>query len=87
VVKPERLLDICIALRDEEKTSFRYLSMIAGLDFCPRAPGSGWSITSIPPLPQPVTLKTFLADDAAPVVDSVVRSGPRPTGTNGKSTT
>ena len=38
VIKPERLVDICLALRDEDKTSFRYLSMIAGLDFLPQSP-------------------------------------------------
>ena len=41
VVKPGRLVDLCRALRDDATTSFRYLSMIAGLDFLPQSPRFG----------------------------------------------
>ncbi len=73
VVKPERLVDICTALRDDAETSFRYLSMIAGLDFLPQSPRFGlvYNLYSHKNHNR-VTLKTRLADDAAPVVDSVV---------------
>ncbi len=73
VVKPERLVDICKALRDHPETSYRYLSMVAGLDFLPNTPRFGvvYNLYSHR-YHNRVTLKTFLADDAAPVVDSVV---------------
>ena len=73
VIKPERLVDICTALRDEDKTSFRYLSMIAGLDVLPLSPRFGvvYNLYSHR-YHNRITLKTFLADDAAPVVDSLV---------------
>ena len=73
VVKPGRLVDLCRALRDDATTSFRYLSMIAGLDFLPQSPRFGvvYNLYSHR-YHNRVTLKTFLADDGAPVVDSVV---------------
>jgi NADH-quinone oxidoreductase subunit C len=73
VIKPGRLVDICRALRDDPEVSFRYLSMIAGLDFLPRSPRFGlvYNLYSHKNHNR-VTLKTMLADDAAPAVDSVV---------------
>jgi NADH-quinone oxidoreductase subunit C len=73
VVKPERLVEICKALRDDPETSFRYLSMIAGLDFLPQSPRFGvvYNLYSHR-YHNRITLKTFLADDAAPSVDSLV---------------
>ncbi len=48
IVKPERIVDICTALKDGHDTGFKYLSMIAGHGLLSRtAPGSAWSITSI----------------------------------------
>ena len=41
VVKPGRLVDICLALRDDPETSFRYLSMVAGMDYLPQSPRFG----------------------------------------------
>ncbi|MGB9294465.1 MAG: NADH-quinone oxidoreductase subunit C, partial [Desulfobaccales bacterium] len=41
VVRPERLVEICAALRDDPETSFRYLSMIAGMDYLPQSPRFG----------------------------------------------
>jgi NADH-quinone oxidoreductase subunit C len=73
VVKPGRLVDLCRALRDDATTSFRYLSMIAGMDFLHQSPRFGvvYNLYSHR-YHNRVTLKTFLADDGAPVVDSVV---------------
>ena len=73
VVKPGRLVDICLALRDDPGTSFRYLSMIAGMDYLPQSPRFGvvYNLYSHKNHNR-ITLKTLLADDAAPVVDSLV---------------
>ncbi|MGP8051354.1 MAG: NADH-quinone oxidoreductase subunit C [Desulfobaccales bacterium] len=72
VVKPERLVDICRALRDDPETSFRYLSMIAGMDYLPQSPRFGlvYNLYSHQHHNR-VTLKTRLADDAAPLAPSV----------------
>jgi NADH-quinone oxidoreductase subunit C len=74
VVKPERLVDICLALRDGRETSFKYLSMIAGLDFLPQSPrfGVAYNLYSHK-FHNRVTLKTRLANDAAPAIDSVTK--------------
>jgi NADH-quinone oxidoreductase subunit C len=73
VVKPERLLDICLALRDGRDTSFKYLSMIAGVDYLPQSPRFAvvYNLYSHK-FHNRVTLKTFLANDNAPAVDSMV---------------
>ncbi len=73
VVKPGRLVEICRALRDDATTAFKYLSMVAGLDYLPQSPRFGvvYNLYSHRHHNR-VTLKTFLADDAAPAVDSVV---------------
>jgi NADH-quinone oxidoreductase subunit C len=72
-VKPGRIVDICKVLRDDNRTSFRYLSMIAGLDYLPQSPRFGvvYNLYSHKNKNR-VTLKALLADDAAPAIDSVV---------------
>ncbi len=72
VVKPGRLVDICRALRDDPETSFRYLSMIAGMDYLPQSPRFGlvYNLYSHQHHNR-ITLKTRLADDAAPLAPSV----------------
>ncbi|MGA8141972.1 MAG: NADH-quinone oxidoreductase subunit C, partial [Desulfobaccales bacterium] len=72
VVRPERLVEICAALRDDPETSFRYLSMIAGMDYLPQSPRFGlvYNLYSHQ-FHNRITLKTLLADDAAPVANSV----------------
>jgi len=72
VVRPERLVEICLALRDHPETSFRYLSMIAGMDYLPQSPRFGlvYNLYSHQ-FHNRITLKTLLADDAAPVANSV----------------
>jgi len=72
VVRPERLVEICLALRDDPETSFRYLSMIAGMDYLPQSPRFGlvYNLYSHQ-FHNRITLKTLLADDAAPVANSV----------------
>jgi len=73
-VKPGRIVDICKALRDSVQTSFRYLSMIAGMDYLPQSPRFGvvYALYSHRNHNR-VTLKTFLADDNSPALDSVVQ--------------
>ncbi len=73
IVKPERIVDICRTLRDAPETSFRYLSMIAGMDYLPQSPRFGvvYALYSHK-FHNRVTLKTLLQDDANPAVDSVV---------------
>ena len=71
-VKPERLVDICRLLRDDPETSFRYLSMIAGMDYSPQSPrfGAVYNLYSHKNKNR-LTLKVFLRDDRAPALDSV----------------
>ena len=72
-VKPGRIVDICKALRDAPQTSFRYLSMIAAMDYLPRSPRFGVVYTLYSHRNHNrVTLKTLLADDNSPAIDSVV---------------
>lgn len=72
-VKPGRIVEICKTLRDTPETSFKYLSMIAGLDYLPQSPRFGvvYNLYSHRNHNR-VTLKTFLADDSSPAIDSVV---------------
>ncbi len=65
VVKPGPWWTSFTALRDGDKTSFRYLSMIAGLDFLPQSPRSQWVYNLYSHRYQTGHLKDFLADDAA----------------------
>ncbi len=72
MVKAERIVEICRTLRDDHVTSFRYLSMIAGMDYLPKTPRFGlvYNLYSHKNHDR-ITLKTFLASDAAPVAESV----------------
>ncbi|MEW6659062.1 MAG: NADH-quinone oxidoreductase subunit C [Thermodesulfobacteriota bacterium] len=72
-VKPGRIVDLCKTLRDTPETSFKYLSMIAGLDYLPQSPRFGvvYNLYSHRNHNR-VTLKTLLADDHSPAIDSVV---------------
>ncbi len=73
VVKPEKIVEICRTLRDNHETGFKYLSMIAGLDYLPESPRFGvvYNLYSHKHHNR-ITLKTRLANDAAPAIDSVV---------------
>jgi NADH-quinone oxidoreductase subunit C len=72
VVKPERIVEICTALRDNHDTAFRYLSMIAGMDYLPASPRFGVVYNLYcHKHHNRITLKTLLADDRAPMIDSV----------------
>jgi NADH-quinone oxidoreductase subunit C len=72
VVKPEAIVAICTALKDGVDTGFKYLSMIAGMDYLPASPRFGlvYNLYSHKHHDR-ITLKTFLADDKAPSIDSV----------------
>ena len=71
-VKPERIVEIMTALRDGHDTGFKYLSMIAGMDYSPASPRFGvvYNLYSHKHHNR-ITLKTRLADDLAPAIDSV----------------
>jgi NADH-quinone oxidoreductase subunit C len=72
VVKPERIVEICTALRDDHNTAFRYLSMIAGMDYLPASPRFGVVYNLYcHKHHNRITLKTLLADDRGPTIDSV----------------
>jgi NADH-quinone oxidoreductase subunit C len=72
VVQPERIVEICTALKDGHDTGFKYLSMIAGMDYHPASPRFGvvYNLYSHKHHNR-ITLKAFLADDRAPAIDSV----------------
>jgi NADH-quinone oxidoreductase subunit C len=71
-VKPERIVEIMTALRDGHDTGFKYLSMIAGMDYSPASPRFGvvYNLYSHKHHGR-ITLKARLADDLAPAIDSV----------------
>jgi NADH-quinone oxidoreductase subunit C len=73
-VKPERIVEIMTALRDGHYTGFKYLSMIAGMDYSPASPRFGvvYNLYSHKHHNR-ITLKTRLADDLAPAIDSVAQ--------------
>jgi NADH-quinone oxidoreductase subunit C len=73
-VKPERIVEIMTALRDGIDTGFKYLSMIAGMDYSPASPRFGvvYNLYSHKHH-QRITLKTRLADDLAPAIDSLAQ--------------
>jgi NADH-quinone oxidoreductase subunit C len=73
-VKPERIVDICMALRDGHDTGFKYLSMIAGMDYSPASPRFGvvYNLYSHKHHGR-ITLKARLADDQSPSIDSVAK--------------
>jgi NADH-quinone oxidoreductase subunit C len=72
VVNPEKIVEICTALRDGHDTGFKYLSMIAGMDYHPASPRFGvvYNLYSHKHHNR-ITLKALLADDAAPAIASV----------------
>jgi NADH-quinone oxidoreductase subunit C len=73
-VKPERIVEICTALRDNHETAFRYLSMIAGMDYSPASPRFGVVYNLYcHKHHNRITLKARLADDLAPAIDSVAK--------------
>jgi len=74
VVKPEKIVDLCRTLKENHNTGFKYLSMIAGLDYFPQSPRFGvvYNLYSHKHHAR-ITLKTMLANDAAPAIDSVVK--------------
>jgi NADH-quinone oxidoreductase subunit C len=73
-VKPERIVEICTALRDDHETAFRYLSMIAGMDYQPASPRFGVVYNLYcHKHHNRITLKARLADDLAPAIDSVAQ--------------
>ena len=73
-VKPERIVDICTALKDGHDTGYKYLSMIAGMDYSPASPRFGvvYALYSHKHHDR-ITLKTRLADDQSPAIDSVAK--------------
>jgi NADH-quinone oxidoreductase subunit C len=73
-IKPERIVDICTALKDGHDTGFKYLSMIAGMDYSPASPRFGvvYNLYSHKHHDR-ITLKARLADDQAPAIDSVAK--------------
>ncbi len=74
VVQPGKIVEICRTLRDDHNTGFKYLSMIAGLDFLPQSPRFGlvYNLYSHKHHNR-ITLKTMLANDAVPTIDSVTK--------------
>ena len=71
-VKPDRIVDICKALKDGHDTGFKYLSMIAGMDYSPASPRFGviYNLYSHKHHDR-ITLKARLADNQSPAIDSV----------------
>ncbi|MBM4285130.1 MAG: NADH-quinone oxidoreductase subunit C [Deltaproteobacteria bacterium] len=74
VVKPGRLVEILTALRDDEDLSFKYLSMIAAVDYHPASPrfAAVYNLYSHKNHDR-LTLKAFCDSDGAPVLPSVVK--------------
>ena len=72
VVKPGRIVEICRALKDDHGTAFKYLSMIAGMDYLPQSPRFGLVYNLYAHKNHNrITLKTLLTDDQAPASASV----------------
>ena len=71
-VKPALIVEICTALKDSHDTAFKYLSMIAGMDYHPKSPRFGvvYNLYCHKHHSR-ITLKALLADDLAPSIDSV----------------
>jgi len=72
VVKPGRIREICLFLRDQPEVSFKYLSMIAGIDYAPQSPrfAVAYNLYSHKNHDR-LTLKAYLESDTAPAIDSV----------------
>jgi NADH-quinone oxidoreductase subunit C len=71
-VKPDRIVEIMAALKDGHDTGFKYLSMIAGMDYSPASPRFGvvYNLYSHKHHAR-ITLKARLADDQSTAIDSV----------------
>jgi len=71
-VKPERIREICFFLRDHPETPFKYCSVVAGIDYYPASPRFAvvYNLYCHKDHSR-LTLKAYLRDDAAPVIDSV----------------
>lgn len=73
-VKPSLIVDIMTALKDGHDTGFKYLSMIAGMDYSPASPRFGVVYNLYRHKHHDrITLKARLADDLAPAIDSVAK--------------
>ncbi len=72
VVNPKAIVPILKTLRDTPETSYKYLSVIAAVDYYPASPRFAvvYNLYSHRYRDR-ITLKAFL-DDEAPVIDSVV---------------
>lgn len=72
VVKPGRIREIGLFLRDEPALSFKYLSMVAGIDYFPQSPRFAvvYNLYSHKDHRR-LTLKAYLESDTAPVIDSL----------------
>lgn len=72
VVNPKAIVEILSVLRDASETNYKYLSMIAAVDYHPASPRFAvvYNLYSHR-YHDRITVKAFL-DDAAPVIDSVV---------------
>jgi NADH-quinone oxidoreductase subunit C len=72
-VKPEKLVDICLFLRDDPATSFRYLSSISGVDYLPASPRFAAVYHLYSHLyKNRVALKVFCPNDENPALPTVV---------------
>lgn len=72
VVKPGRIREIGRFLRDDPKVSFKYLSVVAGIDYFPQSPRFAvvYNLYSHKNHNR-LTLKAYLESDTAPAIDSV----------------
>lgn len=72
VVKPGRIREIGRFLRDDPTVSFKYLSMLGGLDYYPQSPRFAvvYNLYSHKDHSR-LTLKAYLESDTAPAIDSV----------------
>uniref|UniRef100_A0A7C5EVV9 NADH-quinone oxidoreductase subunit C n=1 Tax=Desulfobacca acetoxidans TaxID=60893 RepID=A0A7C5EVV9_9BACT len=72
VIKPGRIKEIGLFLRDDPTVAFRYLSVVAGIDYFPQSPRFAvvYNLYSHKNHNR-LTLKAYLESDTAPVIDSV----------------
>ncbi|MBM4287865.1 MAG: NADH-quinone oxidoreductase subunit C [Deltaproteobacteria bacterium] len=72
-VTPAKLVDICLFLRDDPDTSFRYLSSISGVDYLPTSPryAAVYHLYSHQ-YKKRLALKAFCANDELPALPTVV---------------
>jgi NADH-quinone oxidoreductase subunit C len=71
VVKPGRIVEMCKALRDDPGVSFKYLSMIAAIDYHPASPRFAVVYNLYSHRYHDRIMLKALLDDAASVIDSV----------------